>query len=80
MVESKVKAAWAEFRPPLSAFVYTAARFASIYMKEDDLDDDHYICIQLRGYLKLSVTLTNWTIGDWNRPGIHTYRGEQNSW
>ena len=41
MVESKVKAAWAEFRPPLSAFVYTAARFASIYMKEDDLDDDH---------------------------------------
>jgi hypothetical protein len=33
------------------------------------------ICIQLTGYLKLVVTLTNWAIGDWNSPGIRTYRG-----
>jgi hypothetical protein len=39
------------------------------------------ICIQLTGYLKLAITLTNWTIGDWNSPGIRTYRGwPENSW
>jgi hypothetical protein len=27
------------------------------------------------------VTLTNWAIGDWNSPGIRTYRGwPENTW
>jgi hypothetical protein len=40
MAELKVKALWAEFRPPPTAIVPTAARFPSIYMQEDDLDQE----------------------------------------
>ena len=39
MAESKVSAVWAEFRPPPSVAVATAARFPSIYM-QDDIDED----------------------------------------
>ncbi|CAO3671428.1 unnamed protein product [Umbelopsis vinacea] len=39
MAESKLRAVWAEFRPPPSAAVPTAARFSSIYM-QDDIDED----------------------------------------
>jgi hypothetical protein len=36
----KSKLIWVEFRPPPSAVVPTAARFPSIYIQEDDLNED----------------------------------------